>query len=167
MRKLFFALVVAISAVAGAQAQSKIAHMSAQKVLDTMPSRRAAISDIKMVEAMGMKELRDLDSAIQVEVANYQANATKWSPVVLRATEQKIQGMQQRLEEREQQINQQLQQMSADMNDKILDKVKKAVDIVAKKKGLNYVIDESATLFSSGTDITNEVITEVLKLEKQ
>jgi outer membrane protein len=141
--------------------------MSAQKVLDTMPSRRAAISDIKTVEAMGMKELRDLDSAIQVEVANYQANATKWSPVVLRATEQKIQGMQQRLEEREQQINQQLQEMSADMNDKILDKVKKAVDIVAKKKGLNYVIDESATLFSSGTDITNEVITEVLKLEKQ
>jgi outer membrane protein len=167
MRKLFFALVVAISAVAGAQAQSKVAHMSAQKVLDTMPSRRAAINDIKLVEAMGMKELRDLDSAIQVEVANYQANSAKWSPVVLRATEQKIQGMQMRLEEREQQINKQLQDMSAEMNDKILDKVKKAVDIVAKKKGLNYVIDESATLYSSGVDITNEVITEVLKLDKQ
>lgn len=167
MRKLFLALVVAIGAVASVQAQSKFGHLNSQKVLDTMPSRRTAINDIQMIEAMGMKELRDLDSAIQVEVAIYREKSGGWSPVVKTATEQKISGMQQRLEARQQEIDNQLQQMSADMNNKILDKVKKAVDIVAKKKGLNYVIDESSTLFASGTDITNEVITEVLKLDKQ
>ena len=167
MRKLFLALVVAIGAVASVQAQSKFGHLNSQKVLDTMPSRKTAIKDIQLIEAMGMKELRDLDSAIQVEVGIYQKNVNTWSPVVKAATEQKITGMQQRLEGRQQEIDNQLQQMSADMNNKILDKVKKAVDIVAKKKGLNYVIDESSTLFASGTDITNEVITEVLKLDKQ
>lgn len=167
MRKLFLALVVAIGAVASVQAQSKIGHINSQKVLDTMPSRKTAIKDMQMIEAMGMKELRDLDSAIQVEVAIYQKNYMNWSEVVKKATEQKITGMQQRLEGRQQEIDNQLQQMSSDMNGKILEKVKKAVDIVAKKKGLNYVIDESSTLYASGTDVTGEVITEVLKLDQK
>jgi outer membrane protein len=167
MRKLFLALVVAIGAVASVQAQSKFGHVDSQKVLDTMPSRKAAIKDIQLIEAMGMKELRDLDSAMQVEVGIYQKNVNSWSPVVKAATEQKIQGMQQRFSAREQEIDGQLQQMSADMNNKILDKVKKAVDIVAKKKGLNYVIDISSTLYASGVDVTNEVIVEILKLDQQ
>ena len=33
---------------------------------------------------------------------------------------------------------------------------------------INYVIDESVTLyFAGGTDITNQVITELLKMDKQ
>ncbi|MBI3240123.1 MAG: hypothetical protein HYZ43_14965, partial [Flavobacteriia bacterium] len=49
----------------------------------------------------------------------------------------------------------------------ILKTVKDAVDIVAKKKGLNYVIDESSTLFASGSNITNEVIPELMRLDAE
>jgi Skp family chaperone for outer membrane proteins len=44
--------------------------------------------------------------------------------------------------------------------------VKQAVDIVAERKKLNYVIDASNMLYSKGgMDITGEVVVELLKLD--
>jgi Skp family chaperone for outer membrane proteins len=78
----------------------------------------------------------------------------------------KIQELQARIQSTEQNIDRELQALSADLNKKSLDMVKKAVNTVSAAKKLNYVIDESVLLYNSGgIDITNEVITEILKLD--
>jgi Skp family chaperone for outer membrane proteins len=49
-----------------------------------------------------------------------------------------------------------------------LDRVQKSVEIVSDRKKLNYVIDESTTLYyKGGMDITNEVIIELLRLDAE
>lgn len=168
MKKLIFALVIAMGAIASASAQTKIAHVNSQKLLDTMPSRKAAIKEINQLEAAGIKELRDMDSAVQATYQVYMAKKPTFSPTVDQFEQQKIQRMQQNLEQRQQEIDQQLQILSGELNKKTLDIVKKAVNNISVAKKLNYVIDETTTLFAAGgIDITNEVIVELLKLDAE
>jgi outer membrane protein len=165
MKKILFALALTVCAIATTQAQTKIAHVRSQVLLDTMPSRKAAIKEIKEIEAAGIKELKDADSAVQAAYIKYQKDAPG---TVRQYEENRIRRMQQNLEERQQQIDQQLQSMTQEMNVVILDRVKKAVNIVATVKKYNYIIDESTTLYSAGgIDVTNDVIVELLKLEAE
>jgi outer membrane protein len=171
MKKILFALALTVCAIATTQAQAKIGHVKSQTLLDTMPSRKAAIKEIKEIENAGLRELKDADSAIQVAYMKYQADVQSGKLVsqsVKEYEENRIRRMQQNLEERQQQIDQQLQIMTQEMNVVILDRVKKAVNIVATAKKFNYIIDESTTLYSAGgVDVTNEVIVELLKLEAE
>jgi outer membrane protein len=133
-----------------------------------MPSRKAAIKEIKEIENAGLKELKEADSVIQVTYMEYQKKMNTMSETVKQYEENRIRRMQQNLEERQQQIDQQLQMMTQEMNTVILDRVKKAVNIVATAKKFNYIIDESTTLYSvGGVDVTNEVIVELMKLEAE
>jgi Skp family chaperone for outer membrane proteins len=48
------------------------------------------------------------------------------------------------------------------------DVYKRQVDIVAERKKMNYIIDESqAIYFKGGTDLTNEVMIELLRLDAE
>jgi Skp family chaperone for outer membrane proteins len=61
-----------------------------------------------------------------------------------------------------------MQILSQELNKPILDRVQKAVEIVSERKKLNYVIDETVTLyFKGGMDITGEVLSELLKLDAE
>ncbi len=165
MKKLFFALAIAILSITGAAAQ-KIGHVDSQKVLDTLPSRRAAITEISMLQDMGVREMTEMDSTLQTYYMEYEKNKNVWSALVRESYENKIRNYTMRMQEREQQIDGQLNQLSAALNQKSLDIVKKAVTTVSDLKKLNYVIDQSVLLYNSGgTDITADVIKEALILD--
>jgi Skp family chaperone for outer membrane proteins len=73
---------------------------------------------------------------------------------------------QQMLEATQASLEEGLQIVSEELNAPILDRVQKAIDIVADRKKLNYVLDVTATMYSKGgIDITNEVIVELLILD--
>lgn len=168
MKKILFALVVALSTLTAAQAQTKVAHVKSQQLLDTMPSRKAGIKEIQALEASGIKELREMDSAVRMVYMAYEDKVKKGiitSDAAKQIEMARIQRMQDNLEARQQEIDQQLQYLTQDLNNRTIERVKKAVNIVATKKGIQYVIDGDAALFAGGTDITNEVIVELMKLE--
>ncbi len=165
MKRLFFALVVALSAMTFAQAQSKIAHVDSQKLLDTMPSRKKVIEEIRFIEKKGIEELTEMDAAVKKayeELVKLPANSPQ---TVVQYSQNRVTTLQQSLETRNAELDQQMQQMSMEMNDKVIASVKEAVAIVANRKGLHYVIDQTSALYASGMDITDEVIVELLKID--
>jgi len=75
---------------------------------------------------------------------------------------------QQNIQDRQESLNQEMQIYSQELNKPILERVQKAVEIVSDRRKLNYVIDESVTLyFKGGTDITAEVVVELLRLDAE
>ncbi|HLP56892.1 MAG TPA: OmpH family outer membrane protein [Fluviicola sp.] len=167
MKKLFFALVIALTTVTAAQAQSKIAHINSQTLLDTLPSRKAAIAEINELSRRADEELKGLEAKLEKEYNDYMARRATQTQPMNTYDEGRLAKMQADMQAREQEINQILQTMTQELNDVILKTVKEAVELVAKKKGLNYVIDESSTLYSSGSNITNEVIPELLRIDAE
>ncbi len=166
MKKLLVALLVILST--SAMAQQKLGHVNSQVLLDTMPSYKAAIKTLKKVEADGYQELTEMESALQAEYEIYMKNKPNNPPVVNQLAEEKLQTKQQVLVDREKALQREIQTISQSLNEPILDRIKLAVKTVADRKKIAYVIDETTTLyFENGIDLTNEVITELLRLDAE
>ncbi|MEY3591827.1 MAG: hypothetical protein RLZZ38_796 [Bacteroidota bacterium] len=147
-------------------AQSKIAHVDSQKLLDTLPSRKLAIKKLDSLKTAGMQELQVMDADFQKAYQIYMTNKDKMSEVERQIQESKLMQKQQMLEATQTSLEEGLQLMSEELNAPILDRVQKSIEIVSERKKLNYVIDVSATMYSKGgMDITNEVIVELLILD--
>lgn len=167
MKKLLL-IVIAVFSLSSLMAQSKVAHVNSQKLLDTMPSRKLAMSNLAELEKAYYGELKEMEEDLQKVYKTYTEKADAMPPVARQVEEEKIQRKQAALQQREQEIQQDLQNKAAAMNEPILERVKKAVEIVSDRKKINYVINEEATLyFKGGMDITNEVIVELLKLDAE
>jgi outer membrane protein len=167
MKKIVLALVVMFS-IGSVMAQQKIGHVNSQKLLDTLPSRKAAIEQLRLFEENGIQELQEMEADFNKQIAVYEKNRPTMSPVIIKIEEEKLMKKQQALQEREQSLNAEMQAVSQELNKPILERVQKAVEIVSERKKLSYVIDESTTLyFKGGMDITAEVITELLRLDAE
>lgn len=167
MRKLVLAFLVVLCSTA-VMAQSKVGHVNSQKLLDTLPSRKAAIEKLKEFEMSGIKELQEMEADFNAALAKYEQNRANMSPVIQKIEEEKLMKKNQAIQEREQSLNQEMQIYSQELNKPILDRVQKSVELVAERKKLNYVIDESVTLyFKGGTDITQEVLVELLRMDAE
>lgn len=167
MKKLLLALAVMFS-VGTVMAQSKVAHVNSQKLLDTLPSRKVAMTKLQDFETNGVKELQEMEADFNAALAKYEKDRPGMTPMLIKIEEEKLMKKQQNLQDREQALNQEMQIYSQELNKPILERVQKAVEIVSDRKKLNYVIDESVTLyFKGGMDITSEVIVELLRLDAE
>ena len=167
MKKLLLALAVMFS-MGTVMAQSKVAHVNSQKLLDTLQSRKDAMNQLKEFEASGVKELQEMEADFNAALAQYEKNRPNMSPTLIKFEEEKLMKKQTGIQDRETSLNQEMQIYSQELNKPILERVQKAVEIVSDRKKLNYVIDESVTLyFKGGTDITAEVIVELLRLDAE
>ncbi len=162
MKKFLLAIVLVLSAGAS-MAQNKIAHINTQAVLDTMPERIEAIESLQKFETAGIQELKEMQADLQAAYEYYEANVNDWSPVIRKIEEDKIGKKEQAFQERQRSLDAEMQAYSNELNAPILEKVQKAVESVAKAKKFDYVVDASVMLYANGEDITDAVITEVLK----
>ena len=148
------------------EAQMKIGHINSQVLLDTLQSRKDAMAALKQFEAEGVQELQEMNKAFESAYLRYQQNEKDWSPVIQKMEQEKLMKKQQALETRQVELEQQMQIYGQELNKPILDLVQTAVNNIAESKKLSYVLDETVTLyFQGGIDLTQEVMTELLKLE--
>ena len=167
MKKLLLAFAVMFS-MGAVMAQSKVAHVNSQKLLDTIPSRKEAMFKLKEFETNGVKELQEMEADFNAALGKYEKERPNMSPMLIKIEEEKLMKKQQNIQDREQALNQEMQVYSQELNKPILERVQKAVEIVSDRKKLNYVIDETVTLyFKGGMDITSEVVIELLRLDAE
>ena len=167
MKKWFYAFAVLFS-MSTAMAQVKVAHVNSQKLLDTLPSRKDAMKKLQEFEASGVNELKEMEADFNKALADYEKKRGDLSPMLIKIEEEKLMKKQQNIQDRQESLNQEMQIYSQELNKPILERVQKAVEIVSDRRKLNYVIDESVTLyFKGGTDITAEVVIELLRLDAE
>lgn len=168
MKKLIIVCVAVMSMTTLVAQTTKVAHVNSQQLLDTMPSRKAAMKNLQDFEASGVKELQEMEADLQAVYKKYMAEQKDLSPVMRQYEEEKLQKKQYAIQQREQELQQQMTGLSNELNAPILERVQKAVEIVSERKKINYVIDESVTLyFKGGIDLTSEVMTELLRLDAE
>ena len=164
MKKILAGLVLLLSV--NAMAQMKVGFVDSQRLLDTMPSRKAALEKYQSYEQELAEEFQLMREDLQKAYEKYEADLPNMTPVLRQAAEKKIMDKEKALQERQQTIPAELQAYSDELNAPILDKVQNAVKIVSERKKLSYVVDQTTTLyFSPDLDITTEVAVELLKLE--
>ena len=167
MKKVLLILVLVIGGL-NVNAQTKIAHINSQQLLDTLQSRKDAMAKLKKFEEEGVLELQEMNKSFETAYMRYQQGSADMSPVIKKMEEEKLMKKQQALETRQQELEQQMQIYGQELNRPILELVQSAVNNVAETKKISYVLDETVTLyFKGGIDITSDVMIELLKLEKE
>jgi len=166
MKNILIAITFIISV--NSFAQTKVGHVNSQKLLDTLQSRKLAVKQLDAFKLDGMKELQEMNKALEAAYVIFQQKEKDLSPVLLQMEQEKFNRKQQELESRQQELEKGLQIYNEELNKPILDRITKAIEIVADRKKLSYIIDESATLYSKGgIDCTAEVMIELVRLDTE
>ena len=90
MKKGLLVITLVILGIGSVAAQSKVAHVNSQTLLDTLPSRKVAIVKLQEFETNGVKELQEMEADFNASVAKYEADRPNMSPVIIKIEEEKL-----------------------------------------------------------------------------
>ncbi len=157
MKKLF---VIALAALATLTASAQqIGRVNFQELVMLMPEMDAA----REVIAASQKEAEETYSAMveeyQGKMSQYQQKQATWTAAIRESKERELYDIQNRIQEFQNNISQELQQQQAQLMAPINEKATKAVNEIAKNKGITILFDATQALYfdeSKVVDITTD-----------
>ena len=154
MRTLRIAVILFFSIVLNLQAQAqsnnselKIGYVNPQSILANMPEMRAVQQRLQNFTARKQQELSTLEQEFQTQVAEYQQKVGVISAEAQQQEEARLGQLQQGLLQAQEVAEQELTQRRDELVGPLLEQIGSAIEAVAQKQGLSYVLN---TTTSSG-----------------
>ena len=145
LMKLMAVLVFTVTIATAANAQTpKFGHIDLQALVQVMPERTAAETEFNVFQGELEEILGEMQKDYQAKLAEFEALGADASEIKRNAKVAEIQDIQQRMQNYQQTASQQVQQKQAELLQPVFDKAEKAIEEVAKEKGLLYVFDSGA-----------------------
>ena len=148
-------LAIAIVLFIGTQvsAQSKVAHVDLQALITSMPEMKTAQDQMKKIQETYDKDYKNMVTEYQTKLQKYEQEAPTAGDALNDTRSKEMQDMGSRIQQFEQTAKKELGQKELDLIKPIMEKAQKAIQKVAKAKGVNYVLDAttgSGVLFAEG-----------------
>jgi outer membrane protein len=142
-RTLFIAVALMIGATAFTNAQSKVAHIASQELVETMPSYKEAMGQLEKLQKTYDAEIKDMMTEAQNTMKRYESEAATKTEEENQKRAQELQGTQRRIQEHGQKAQQDLQKKELDLLKPVYEKARLAIQKVARAKEYDYVLDSS------------------------
>jgi outer membrane protein len=166
MKKLFLVTLISLFSAVGFS-QIKLAHVDVQKVIDTMPSYKAAQQELQDMMKNAEQDLKELEASYEAIAREFdEAQTNGSSEITKERIRKRLQTAQQRYMDAEEMWQKDMQILNNRLNAPIVERAQKAIDNVAERMKLTYVLDVNATHYAKGEDITDAVIAEAIALDK-
>ncbi|MET6998871.1 OmpH family outer membrane protein [Chitinophaga defluvii] len=141
-------VIIAFVAVTGlfsvnAMAQSKVAHINAQALVESMPEAKKAETDLQTFAQGLQTDGKALVDEYTKKMKEFDEKAASMSENMKEIKGREIQEAQKRIQDYNQSAEQKVQAKQQELLKPIYDKARKAIEDVAKEKGYAYVIDSS------------------------
>lgn len=139
--------------------KKKSGVMDAAKILSSIPSRQQAIAEIFAVEKAAEEEMVTMDSLMVV-----MKNVPNPTPEQVK----KIEQFELRIEQRQKMIAQDMEMIVNATNERYTNMMNEAIQTVSNRMKLVHIVDiNDPTYTKSAIDVTDEILQEILKLEKE
>ena len=142
-RTLLIAVALTLGATAFSNAQSKIAHIASQELVQTMPAFKDAQAQLEKLQKTYDAEIRDMMTEAQKTMQRYESEAPTKTEEENAKRAQELQSTQRRIQEHGQNAQQDLQKKELDLLKPVYEKARVAIQKVARAKGYEYVLDSS------------------------
>ena len=136
-------LAVGILCIALAVNAQKFGHITSEQLLQAMPEYDSAQLKVQALRDQYDLEIEQIQVEINKKIEQYNKSEATMTNLIREAKASEIQEMQVRLQNFAQTAQQDLQQQSMVFIQPVMDKARKAIEGVAKEKGLVYVFDMS------------------------
>lgn len=159
-KTLLFAVALLIGSTNFMNAQSKVAHINTQELVESMPKMKAAQAELEKLAKTYEVEIQASIQEYQKKTKQYDAEAsTKTNEENQRRVEE-VTGMQQSIAAFQKQAQETLQKKEAELLKPIYEEARVAIQKVAKAQGFNYVLDAMSgqgVLYADGKDLLADV----------
>lgn len=162
MKKLaLLILAFGISFTVSAQKQ-KIAHISTQQIIQDLAIKDSIPAKIQEFAVQLENEFKRMQTKLDSDINQYMQEKDTLPQFVQQSREEELGLRKQKLQ---QETLPQFQRMAQNKEQELAiplqEKLVAAIEKISKKEGYTYVIEEAATLYAGGTDITKIVRVEL------
>lgn len=146
------------------QAQSKVAHINTQALIEAMPETKAAKSELEQLAKTYQSEIESMRTELQNKVKQYDGEAASQTDEENQKRLVEVRGFENNILQYQQQAQQDLAQKEADRLKPIFEKAQAAITKVGTNLGFDYVLDSSSgqgVLLATGKDLFEDVKSEL------
>ncbi|EDP72415.1 putative outer membrane protein [Flavobacteriales bacterium ALC-1] len=161
LKTLLFAAALFIGATSFSTAQSKLAHINTQELIQAMPEYKTAQAEI---EKLG----KTYQATIQTSFKELDTKLKQYGAEEPTQTQEENQKRMLEVEEMKQSLSQYQQQAQKDLADKetalvtpIIEKAKAAINKVAAAQGIQYVFEAGGLIVAKGKNLMADVKAEL------
>lgn len=155
-RTFLMAVALTVGATAFTHAQSKIAHVASQELVESMPGFKDAMAQLEKLQKTYDTEIRDMMTEAQRTMQRYESEAPTKTEEENQKRAAELQSTQRRIQEHGQNAQQDLQKKELDLLKPVYEKARVAIQKVARAQGFDYVLDStngSGVIMADGTDL--------------
>lgn len=155
-------LIIAFSFTA--QAQSKVAHINTQELVESMPDMKSAKSELEKLAKTYETDIQAMATELQNKITQYDAESSTKTDEENGKRLQEVQSMEQSIRQYQAQAQQDLQKKELDLLRPITEKAKNAILKVGNAQGFDYVLDSSqgqGVIMANGKDLLADVKAEL------
>lgn len=160
MKTLLVAMVLFMGATSFVNAQSKIAHINAQELIEAMPEYKSAQSQLDKVQKTYDTEIKAMGKELETKMKQYDSEASTKTDEENQKRVEEVQGMQGNITQYRQQALQDLDKKRTDIFKPILEKAQSTIQKVGRAQGFQYVLDStmgSGVILADGKDLMADV----------
>lgn len=143
MKRLIIIAIMAMMPLFASAQNLKFAFVDFQELVILMPEMDEARTQLETASTEAQAEYQAMMTEYQTKVQQYEQKKDAWTPAILESKQKEIQEIGYRLQEFEQTVPQELQQIETKLQSPIIEKAHKAVEELAKKKGVIFVFDKN------------------------
>ncbi|GAA3508614.1 hypothetical protein GCM10022393_20180 [Aquimarina addita] len=159
-RTLLVACALTLGASSFVNAQSKIAHIASQELVESMPAFKAAKSEIEKLNKTYEAEIRNMVLELQNTVKRYTQEAETKTDEENLKRQQEIQTNEKSIGEYRQNALQDLQKKEVELMKPIYEKARTSIQKVSRAQGFQYVLDSTTgtgVILADGKDLMADV----------
>ena len=164
LKSLLLAATLILSASLTLQAQSKVAHINTQELVESMPDMKSAKSELEKLAKTYETDIQAMATELQNKITQYDAESSTKTDEENGKRLQEVQSMEQSIRQYQAQAQQDLQKKELDLLRPINEKAKNAILKVGNAQGFDYVLDSSqgqGVIMANGKDLLTDVRTEL------
>lgn len=160
LKLLLVAVVLFIGTTSFVNAQSKVAHIDTQALVEAMPEMKAAQSQLEKLQKTYDAEIKNMMKEWEAKVKQYDGESLSQTEEVNLKRVEEVQGMQKNIGDYRTSALEDLRKKEVDLLQPILEKARAAIQKVARAQGMQYVLDASTgngVILADGPDLLADV----------
>ncbi|MEO6348574.1 MAG: OmpH family outer membrane protein [Aquaticitalea sp.] len=159
-KTLLFAAILFIGATSFTMAQSKIAHINTNELIEAMPEMKTAKAELDKLSKTYEAEIQKMATEYQNKIKQYSAEVDTKTEEENAKRQEEVGTIEQSIRQYQTQAQEDMQKKQTDMMKPLFDKAKTAIQKVGKAQGFQYVLDStqgSGVLLADGKDLMADV----------
>lgn len=159
-KTLLFATALFIGATSFTQAQSKVAHINTQTLIQAMPDMNTAQAEMDKLGKTYEADIQAMVTEYQNKMKQYEAEVSTKTDEENQKRAVEVQTMQQNIQQYQTNAQQEMQKKEVDLLKPITEKAKAAILKVARAQGYEYVLDSTqggGVIMADGKNLLDDV----------